>query len=97
MDFQNFSAIGTVTKAATVHGDPPFYATFVVAVSTSLKKDETDYFPVRVFNPLTETAAQMKPKSRVFISGPIQIWGYESQDPITSTRGIVVADCLLLL
>ena len=97
MNYQKFIAIGNATDQAKVHTPEgkKRYVDFTIAVNRS--KDEADFFPVSVFDPLAETALKIKNAQAVFVEGRLNIRSYKAKDGIVRKSGRIVASWLILL
>jgi single-strand DNA-binding protein len=97
MNYQRLILVGNATGAARVERaeGKTAYADFTVAVNRN--RETADYFPVRAFGRLTESAAKIEKGGLVLVEGRVEIdrFAPEEGEPRTTIR--VLADGLRLL
>ena len=86
MDYQKMIIVGNATKDAEIHRDEGkvAYADFTLAVSRT--KEQTTFFPVRLFGKLAEACENVKKGIKVLVDGKLDISEYtdnEGQKRIT--------------
>jgi len=97
MNYQKLFLVGNATGAARTKESEgkTAYSDFMVAVNRN--REEADFFPVRAFGKLTESAARIEKGSLVLVEGRVEIDRFESKDGETRTSVRVLADGLRLL
>ena len=93
MDYVKIILTGNTTDAPKVQkpeGKVPF-ADFRLAVSRGPEK-ETDFFPVRVFGNLVDSAAKIKKGARLLVEGRIELNRYTPEDGQPRLTVRVLAD-----
>ena len=86
MDYQKMIIVGNATKDAEIRQSEGkvAYADFTLAVSRT--KDQTTFFPIRVFGKLAEACENVKRGVKVLVDGKLDISEYtdkEGQKKIT--------------
>lgn len=73
MDYQKMVIVGNATKHADIHrsAGKVAYADFTLAVSPT--KEDTTFFPVRVFGKVAETCKNIKKGGKVLVDGKLDI------------------------
>ena len=79
MNYQKIILIGHATGDAEVHRPQgkTAYADFTLAVNRN--QDQTDFFPVRVFDKPSQRAANIKKGNQVFVEGRVAIERYQPE------------------
>jgi len=97
MDYQKLVLVGNATKDAEVQQpkDKTAYADFTLAVSRT--KEQTTFFPVRVFGKLAETCEMVKKGAKVLVEGRLDISEYTDEEGQKRMTFRVLADTYRLL
>lgn len=99
MNYQKIVLIGNSTdeaKGQKPEGKKP-YTDFTLAVNRN--RDEADFFRVRAFGQLAETAAKIKKGQKVFVEGRVEISRYQPKEGEAQSNVSVrvLANWLMLL
>jgi single-strand DNA-binding protein len=80
MDYQKMIIVGNATKDSEIHQSEGkvAYADFTLAVSRT--KDQTTFFPVRVFGKLAESSKMVKKGVKVLVDGQLDISEYTDKE-----------------
>ena len=94
MDYQKIILVGNTTDVPKVQKtkDKMAYADFIVAVNRN--KEEADFFPVRVFGKLTETAAKINKGAKVLVEGKVEISRFTPEQGESRTYIRVLANTI---
>jgi single stranded DNA-binding protein len=97
MDYQKTIIVGNATKDAEVHQPEgkTAYADFTLGVSRT--KDQTTFFPVRVFGKLAETSENVKKGAKVLVGGKLDISEYTDKEGQKRMTFRILADTYRLL
>ena len=97
MDYQKMIIVGNATKDAEIHQSEGkvAYADFTVAISTA--KDQTSFFPVRVFAKLAEACQNVKKGVELLADGSLDISEYTDNEGQKRMSFRVLADAYRLL
>ena len=97
MDYQKLVLVGNATKDAEVQQPKgkTAYADFTLAVSRT--KEQTTFFPVRVFGKLAETCEMVKKGAKVLVEGRLDISEYTDEEGQKKMSFRVLADTYRLL
>jgi single-strand DNA-binding protein len=89
--------VGNTTKDAEVKQPEgkTAYADFTLAVSRT--KEQTTFFPVRVFGKLAETCERVKKGAKVLVEGKLDISEYTDEEGQKKMTFRVLADTYRLL
>jgi single-strand DNA-binding protein len=97
MDYQKMIIVGNATKDAEVQqseGKVP-HADFTLGVTRT--KEQTTFFPVRVFGKLAETCENVKKGVKVLVEGKLDISDYTDKEGQKRIAFRVFADTYRLL
>ena len=97
MDYQRIIIVGNATKDAEVQQPKGkvAYADFPVAVSRT--KEQTTFFPIRVFGKLAETCENIKKGVKVLVEGRLDISEYTDKEGQKRITFRILADTYRLL
>ena len=97
MDYQKIIIVGNATKDAEVQESEGLvaYADFTVAVSRS--KDQTTFFPTRVFGKFAESCDKVKKGAKVLVDGNLDISEYTDKEGQKRITFRILADTYRLL
>jgi single-strand DNA-binding protein len=97
MDYQKIILVGNATKDAEVKQPEgkTAYAYFTLAVSRT--KEQTTFFPVRLFGKLAETCEIVKKGTKVLVEGRLDISEYTNEEDQKRMTFRVLADTYRLL
>ena len=97
MDYQKIILVGNTTKDAEVKKPEgkTAYADFTLAVSRT--KEQTTFFPVRVFGKLAEACEMIKKGAKVLVEGKLDIDEYMTEDGGKRISFRILADTYRLL
>ena len=97
MDYQKMIIVGNASKDAEVKQSEGkvAYADFTLAVSRT--KDQTTFFPVRVFGKLAEGCENVKKGVKVLVDGKLDISEYTDKEGQKRTCLRILADAYRLL
>jgi len=97
MDYQKMIIVGNASKDAEIHKSEGkvAYADFTLAASRM--KDQTTFFPVRLFGKLAETCENVKKGVKVLVDGKLDISEYTDKEGQKRTSFRILADTYLLL
>lgn len=97
MDYQKIILVGNTTKDAEIK-EPEgktVYTDFTLAVSRT--KDETTFFPVRVFGKLAESCQMLEKGAKVLVEGKLDVSEYTAEDGSKRMSFRILADTYRLL
>ena len=97
MDYQKMIIVGNATKDAEIHQSEgkAAYGDFTLAVSRT--KDETTFFPVRVFGKLAETCENVQKGVKLLEDGKLDISEYADKEGQKRMTFGILADTYRLL
>jgi single-strand DNA-binding protein len=97
MDYQKIILVGNTTKTAQINQPEGkiVYTDFTLAVSRT--KDETTFFPVRVFGKLAESCQTLKKGAKVLVEGKLDVSEYTAEDASKRMSFRILADTYRLL
>ena len=97
MDYQKIILVGNTTKDAEVREGEgkTAYADLTLAVSRT--KEQTTFFPLRVFGKLAEACRDVKKGARLLVDGRLEISDYLDREGQKKMTFRVVADAYRLL
>jgi single-strand DNA-binding protein len=97
MDYQRMIIVGNTTRDAEVKQPEgkTAYADFTLAVSRT--KEQTTFFPVRVFGKLAETCGRVKKGAKVLVEGKLDISEYTDKEGQKKLTFRILADTYRLL
>ena len=97
MDYQKMIIVGNATRDAEVEQSEgkAAYADFTLGVSRT--KDQTTFFPVRVFGKLAEGCENVKKGVKILVDGKLDISEYTDKEGQRRTSFRTLADAYRLL
>lgn len=97
MDYHKIILVGNTTKDTEVRQSEgkAAYADFTLAVSRT--KEQTTFFPVRVFGKLAETCEMVKKGAKVLVEGKLDIDEYTTEEGGKRISFRILADTYRLL
>ena len=97
MDYQKIILVGNTTKDAEVKRSEGKKAYADLTLAVSRNKEQTTFFPIRVFGKLAEACRDVKKGAKVLVEGRLDISDYLDPEGQKRMTFRVVADAYRLL